>query len=197
MTTPTYFATPSDFRRWLQKHHLTAKELSVGFYKRDSGIPSLTWPQSVDEALCFGWIDGVRNSIDGQRYRIRFTPRKPTSIWSRINIGRVAALTKAGLMAPAGLKAFEARMEKKSGVYAFEQGKAQQLPPGFAKQLQGNAKAWKYFQAQAPWYQRTAIHWVISAKKEQTREKRLASLIACSAEGRSIAPLKVRERRQV
>lgn len=197
MTTATYFAAPSDFRRWLEEHHATAKELSVGFYKRDSGIPSLTWPQSVDEALCFGWIDGVRHSIDGQRYRIRFTPRKRTSIWSVINIGRVKALTKAGLMTPAGLKAFAARTAKKSGVYAFEQGKAQQLPAAFAKQLQGNAKAWKYFSAQAPWYQRTAIHWVISAKKEETRTKRLASLIACSAEERSIAPLKLRERRLV
>lgn len=195
MTEPIYFATPAELRSWFLKNHAHAKEVSVGFYKRDCGIPSITWPESVDQALCFGWIDGVRNSIDDKRYRIRFTPRKPTSIWSTINIARVKELTKLGLMKPAGLGAFKARDAKKSGVYAFEQRKAATLPPEFLKELERNRKAWTYFSAQAPWYQRTAAHWVVTAKREETKTRRLATLIECSAAGRSIAPLAVRKAR--
>ena len=186
---PKYFASPSEFRAWLEKHHTTATELSVGYYKRDSGVASMTWPESVDQALCFGWIDGVRNRVDAQRYRIRFTPRKTTSIWSNINIGRVKGLTKLGLMSPAGLKAFKARSDKKSGVYSFEQRTAATLPAALTKQLEADANAWTYFRAQAPGYQRIAAFWIVSAKKEETRARRFAQLLECSAAGRSIASL--------
>lgn len=188
MADPLFFATPAELRRWFEKNHATAKEASIGYYKRDSGVPSITWPESVDQALCFGWIDGVRNGIDDKRYRIRFTPRKTTSIWSTINIGRVKELTKLGLMKPAGLAAFEARSEKKSGVYSFEQAEASKLPAAFAKQLKANPKASAFFEAQPPWYQRSVTHWIVSAKKDETKEKRLADLIACSAAGRTVAP---------
>lgn len=184
-----FFATPADFRAWLDKNHAREQELSVGFYKRDSGQPSITWPESVDCALSYGWIDGVRNSIDEISYRIRFTPRKPSSIWSAINVKRVAELTKLGLMRPAGTKAFEARKGDKTGIYAYEQRKNAKLPPAFEKQFRANKKAWAYFQAQPPWYQRTASYRVISAKQEETRQKRLDQLIKDSAAGRPIKEL--------
>jgi uncharacterized protein YdeI (YjbR/CyaY-like superfamily) len=184
-----FFATPAGFRAWLGKHHATEQELSVGFYKRDSGRPSITWPESVDCALSYGWIDGVRNSIDEISYRIRFTPRKPSSIWSAINVKRVAELTKLGLMRPAGTKAFEARKGDKTGIYAYEQRKNAKLSPAFEKQFRANKKAWAYFQAQPPWYQRTASYLVISAKQEETRQKRLDQLIKDSGAGRPIKEL--------
>lgn len=184
-----FFATPDDFRTWLEQHHAIEKELLVGFYKRDSGKPSVTWPESVDCALSYGWIDGVRNSIDGISYQIRFTPRKPTSIWSAINVKRVAELTKLGLMRPAGLKAFEARKGDKTGIYAYEQRKNAKLTPAYEKQFRANKKAWKFFQSQPPWYQRTASYRVISAKQEETRQKRLGQLIKDSAAGRPIKEL--------
>lgn len=184
-----FFATPDDFRTWLELHHAIEKELLVGFYKRDSGKPSVTWPESVDCALSYGWIDGVRNSIDGISYQIRFTPRKPTSIWSAINVKRVAELTKLGLMRPAGLKAFEARKGDKTGIYAYEQRKNAKLTPAYEKQFRANKKAWKFFQSQPPWYQRTASYRVISAKQEETRQKRLGQLIKDSAAGRPIKEL--------
>ena len=184
-----FFAAPADFRAWLDKHHATEQELSVGFYKRESGRPSITWPESVDCALSYGWIDGVRNSIDEISYRIRFTPRKPRSIWSAINVKRVAELTKLGLMRPAGVTAFEARKGDKTGIYAYEQRKNAKLPPAYEKQFRANKKAWAYFQAQPPWYQRTASYRVISAKQEETRQKRLDQLIKDSAAGRPIKEL--------
>jgi uncharacterized protein YdeI (YjbR/CyaY-like superfamily) len=186
---PTFFATPADFRAWFERHHATSRELLVGFYKRDSGKPSITWPESVDQALCFGWIDGVRKSIDGASYSIRFTPRKTTSNWSTINVRRVKELTASGLMRPAGLEAFRRRSEKKSGVYSYEQRKSAELPAAARARFRANAKAWKFFQAQPPWYQRTATYWVISAKKEETRERRLDTLIRDSASRRTIGPL--------
>jgi uncharacterized protein YdeI (YjbR/CyaY-like superfamily) len=185
-----FFATPADFRAWLEKNHALHTELSVGFYKRDSGKPSLTWPESVDVALCYGWIDGVRNSIDAVSYRIRFTPRKPTSTWSAINVRRVAELTKLGLMHPAGVKAFEARSGDKTGIYAYEQRKTAKLPPLYEKRFRANKKAWAFFQKQPPWYRRTAAYRVISAKQEATREKRLAELIRDSEAGLSIKELR-------
>jgi uncharacterized protein YdeI (YjbR/CyaY-like superfamily) len=184
-----FFATPDDFRTWLEQHHAIEKELLVGFYKRDAGKPSVTWPESVDCALSYGWIDGVRNSIDGISYQIRFTPRKPTSIWSAVNVKRVAELTKLGLMRAAGMKAFEARKGDKTGIYAYEQRKNAKLTPAYEKQFRANKNAWEFFQSQPPWYQRTASYRVISAKQEETRQKRLNQLIKDSAAGRPIKEL--------
>lgn len=181
----TFFKTPAEFRRWLMKHHGTAAELLVGFYKRETGRPSLTWAESVDEALCFGWIDGIRNRVDDRSYSIRFTPRKPTSIWSAVNIRRVQALTEEGRMQPAGLKAFALRRENKSGIYSYEQRKAE-LDEPYAGLLKKNKAAHAFFTTQSPWYRKTAIWWVVSAKKEETRLKRLAELIDHSANGRTI-----------
>lgn len=186
---PTYFATPGAFRSWLEGNHASASELLVGFYKTSSGKPSITWPESVDEALCFGWIDGVRKSLGELAYTIRFTPRKPTSIWSAINVAKIAALRAANKMRPAGEAAFAKRTAEKTGVYSFERKEAAQLTPAQAARLKANAKASAWFSAQAPWYQRTAVHWVISAKQEATRERRLAELIRDSAAGRRIKTL--------
>jgi uncharacterized protein YdeI (YjbR/CyaY-like superfamily) len=189
---PKYFSSPAAWRAWLEKHHADTKELLVGFYKKDSGKPSITWPESVDEALCFGWIDGIRRSLDAVSYTIRFTPRKTGSTWSAINIQRVGELTKAGLMQPAGLRAFQQRQGERSEIYSYEQRKTATLSPAHQKQFRENKKAWGFFQAQAPWYRRTASWWVISAKKDETRQKRLAQLIDDSAHER---PLKELDRR--
>jgi uncharacterized protein YdeI (YjbR/CyaY-like superfamily) len=186
---PIFFATPSEFRMWLEEHHDESQEVWVGFYKRSSGKPSITWPEAVDQALCHGWIDGVRKGIDDVSYIIRFTPRKPRSIWSTVNVNRVGELTRLGLMRPEGLKAFEERDLKKSGLYSYEQRKGSKLEPAYENQLQANTKAWEFFQSQPPSYQQAASWWVISAKKEETRLKRLARLIEDSEQGRSIAPL--------
>jgi uncharacterized protein YdeI (YjbR/CyaY-like superfamily) len=190
---PTFFATPEKFRAWLSAHHAAATELVVGFYKRGSSKPSITWPESVDEALCYGWIDGVRRSLGEDAYTIRFTPRRPTSIWSSINVRRVEALSAAGRMQAAGLRAFEARTAAKTGIYSFERTEAAALTPAQERKLRANAKAARFFDSQAPWYRRAALHWVVSAKREDTREKRLAQLIADSAAGRTIAPLTRRQ----
>lgn len=186
---PTFFDTPTDFRRWLKRNHAKVAEFWVGFHKRGTGTPSMTWPESVEEALCFGWIDGIRKSVDPARYMIRFTPRKPTSTWSAINIKTATRLIKEGRMQPAGLAAFKARKDHESGIYSYEQ-RPQTLDPGYEKTFRRNKAAWAYFQKQPPWYRRTASYWVMSAKKEETRERRLATLIADSAQGRPIGPLK-------
>jgi uncharacterized protein YdeI (YjbR/CyaY-like superfamily) len=188
-TKPRFFATPAAFRTWLEHHHATESELVVGFYKTSSDRPSMTWPESVDEALCFGWIDGVRKSLGAEAYTIRFTPRKPTSIWSAINVAKVEALREAGKLRPAGETAFAKRTAEKTGVYSFERNEAAKLSPAQAAQLAANPKAAAWFAAQAPWYQRTAIHWVISAKQAATRERRLAELIRDCAAGRRIKQL--------
>jgi uncharacterized protein YdeI (YjbR/CyaY-like superfamily) len=182
---PTFFKTQSDFRRWFEKHHQSAKELLVGFYKKSSGRPSITWPESVDEALCFGWIDGIRRSIDDISYTIRFTPRRSTSIWSSINIKRALELIDQGLMRPTGLKAFRARKENKSGIYSYEQ-RSEQLPDPYAGIFKRNKPAWAWFEAQPPGYRKIMGWWVVSAKKEETRLKRLTKLIEESSEGRRI-----------
>jgi uncharacterized protein YdeI (YjbR/CyaY-like superfamily) len=184
-TTPLFFSTQSSFRKWLEKNHGKAKELLVGFYKVNSGKESMSWSQSVDEAICFGWIDGVRKSIDSESYSIRFTPRKPGSIWSAINIQKVENLSKQGLMHPSGMTAFEKRQEHKSRIYSYEKP-PENLSKDFLKKFQSNKKAWKYFQSMAPSYQRTAIHWVMNAKQENTRIKRVAELINDSEAGRKI-----------
>ena len=182
---PTFFSTPADFRRWLQAHHATEKELLVGFYKTGSGKPSITWPESVDQALCFGWIDGIRKRVDDESYTIRFTPRKPTSTWSAVNIKRVEELTQLGLMTPAGLKAFEARRENRSGIYSYEQRTAE-LPPAYDQVLKANRAAWTFFQAQPASYRKAAMWWIVSAKQEATRFKRLEQLIDLSAHEQQI-----------
>jgi uncharacterized protein YdeI (YjbR/CyaY-like superfamily) len=186
---PQFFATPADLRAWLQEHHASSSELWVGFHKKGSGRPSITWPESVDEALCVGWIDGVRKSLGDDRYTIRFTPRKPTSTWSAVNIQRMAELTREGRVLPAGQTAFDRRSEAKSGIYAYEQRDQAVLDEDAERQFRANEPAWEYFQAQPPWYRKTAIWWVVSAKKEETRRKRLATLIDDSAHGRPIAQL--------
>jgi uncharacterized protein YdeI (YjbR/CyaY-like superfamily) len=187
---PTFFPTPADFRKWLEKHHEQAHELLVGFYKKGSGKPSITWPESVDEALCFGWIDGVRRTIDDESYSIRFTPRRARSVWSNVNTKRVAELARQGRMHRSGLEAFEARDPKRSGIYSFEQReKNQKLGATYAAKFRANRKAWAFFQAQPPGYQRLASLWVMSAKKEETKLRRLAEVIKDSAAGRRIGPL--------
>lgn len=187
---PKFFATPEAFRRWLEQHHAKAGELWVGFYKKGSGRPSLTWPESVDEALCVGWIDGIRKSIDGERYTIRFTPRKPGSIWSAVNTRRVRELIAAGRMRPAGLRAFERRDPGKTNRYSFEQRHAAALDPAFEKRFQANKAAWAFFQSQPPGYRRTAAFYVMSAKQEETRVRRLDALIRDSAAGERIGLLR-------
>ncbi len=167
-----FFKTPENFRTWFEKNHLKKEELWVGFYKKDSGHKSITWPASVDQALCFGWIDGLRKSID----EIRFTPRRKTSIWSNVNIKKIEELTAAGLMMPLGIKIFEERKEDKSGIYSFER-KLITLDPAYEKIFKKNKQAWKWFSEQAPTYKKTVIWYVMSAKQEKTRLKRLDLLI--------------------
>jgi uncharacterized protein YdeI (YjbR/CyaY-like superfamily) len=186
---PSFFPTPSDFRAWLEAHHDMFQELFVGFHKKSSGKPSITWPESVDAALCFGWIDGVRRSIDETSYTIRFTPRRSTSTWSAVNIKRVRQLKKMSLMHPAGLKAFAARSEKKSGIYSYEQRKTAKFTREQEKQFRANNSAWAFFRSQAPWYQRVTTYWVISAKKEETKLKRLSVLIVHSQNQRTLPQL--------
>ena len=186
---PTFFTTFAAWRAWLALHHAEEKELLVGFYKKDSGNPSITWPESVDGALCFGWIDGVRRRIDEESYSIRFTPRKARSYWSNVNIKRVGELTERGLMHPAGMRAFEARTGERSGVYAFEQAIVQ-LSETQEMRFRKNKAAWEFFEKQPPWYRRTATWWVISAKREETRERRLTTLIEDSGNGKTIRTLK-------
>ncbi len=187
---PRFFATPVDFRPWLQEHHARAAELLVGFHKAKTGKPSLTWPQSVDEALCFGWIDGVRTSLGETSYTIRFTPRKPTSHWSAVNLKRVKELVAAKRMRPAGLRAYEKRSEGTSGRYSYEQRHTIELPAAALAKLRARAKAWKYFEAQPASYRTAAKHWVMSAKKQETRDKRLAILVDSSAAARPIPPMR-------
>jgi uncharacterized protein YdeI (YjbR/CyaY-like superfamily) len=186
---PTTFERPEDFRAWLEQHHDSEPELWVGYHKKGSGKPSMTWPESVDEALCFGWIDGIRKSIDAGRYMIRFTPRRARSIWSAVNIGRVAALREEGRMRPAGLKVFQARREDRSGIYSYEQRDQAKLEPAYEKRFRAKKKAWASFQARPKSYRQAAIRWVMTAKKEETRERRLATLIEASAAGRTVPPL--------
>ncbi|PIF63555.1 YdeI family protein [Flavobacterium sp. 11] len=177
--TPTFFATQAAFREWLEKHHKKETELLVGFYKVSSGKPSMTWSQSVDQALCFGWIDGVRRSIDNESYSIRFTPRRSSSIWSAINIQKVEELTKAGLMTPEGQKAFDLRTENKSRIYSHEKEPVA-LASNYESQFKMNSLAWDFFNTQAPSYKKVMIHWIMTAKQEKTRISRLEKTIQIS-----------------
>jgi len=187
---PTFFPTPDDFRAWLEENHGSETELWVGYYKVATGRPSITWPESVDEALCFGWIDGLRKKLDDESYVIRFTPRKPTSNWSAKNITRIEELIAEGRVRPAGLAIYEARDPDKSRVYSFERRKAAKLDAEQEARFRADEAAWELFQSMPPGYRRTAIHWVISAKREATRDRRLETLIEDSAVGRKIKPLR-------
>ena len=180
-----FFRSPCDLQKWFEKHHTNGEELWVGYYKKNSGKASIGWPESVDEALCVGWIDGVRKSIDDVSYKIRFTPRKRGSVWSRVNIKRCRVLAEQGRMRPAGLKAFEARRANKSGIYAYEQ-RREQLEEPYQGILQRNKAAWVFFQAQPPGYRKTLGWWVLSARQEETRLRRLKKLIEQSAIGKRL-----------
>lgn len=186
---PKFFATPEQFGVWLEEHHETATELVVGFHKKGTGRPSISWPESVEQALRFGWIDGVRRSLGDESYTIRFTPRKPTSNWSLINVAKVEELKERGLMAPAGLRAYEARTPERTGVYSSERTRPAVLPAEFERRFRASPAAWEWFAARAAGYRRTATHWVVSAKRAETRLRRLQQLIDCSAEGRDVPPL--------
>jgi len=164
----TFFKTAADFRAWLEKNHATATELNVGAYRKSSGLGGMTYLESVDQALCFGWIDGVVRKIDDTSFSHRFTPRKPGSHWSNVNVAHVARLTAAGLMHPAGLAAFAARSAQKTGIYAFERTAEPELPAAFAKRFRAEKSAWKFFQAQPPGYRRQALHHIVTAKQPAT-----------------------------
>jgi len=173
---PIFFANQSEFRKWLEKNHLTEKELVVGFYKVNTGKPSMTWSESVDQAICFGWIDSIRKTVDNESYSIRFTPRNPKSIWSEVNIKKVETLLEKGLMTPKGLELFTNRKEDKSSLYSYE-NKPVELPNEFRKQFESNKKAFEFFGKQSNSYKRTAYFWVLNAKLEKTRIDRLEKLI--------------------
>ena len=173
-----YMRSAAAFREWLEAHHATADEVWVGFRKRSTGLPSLTWPEAVDEALCFGWIDGIRKSVDETRYTIRFTPRRKGSNWSAVNLRKMAALLAQGRVSPAGLRAYEARDPARDAQYSYETRRG--LGPAEERVFKKDRKAWAYFQAQPPHYRRLSGSWVVSAKKEETRQRRLAVLVDCS-----------------
>ncbi len=172
-----FFNTASEFRNWLEENHQSATELWVGYFRKQTGKPSMTWPESVDQALCFGWIDGIRKKIDDERYCIRFTPRKPGSTWSRINIDKVEKMIKQGLMMSAGLEAYNRRKENKSGIYSFE-NEIKDLPEAYAEIFKKNRVAWEFYSTQPPSYRKTMTHWILSAKQDATKMKRLEKLIS-------------------
>lgn len=176
----TFFRTPAELRKWFARHHAAAAELLVGFYKKETGRTSVTWPESVDEALCFGWIDGIRRRRDDDSYTIRFTPRRPGSIWSAVNIRKARALIAARRMGPAGRKAFAARKENRSGIYSYEQ-RPERLGEPYEKVLREEEAAWTFFQGRPASYRRAVCWWVISARREETRHKRVRTLAAHSA----------------
>ena len=184
MTEPVFFESEADFRRWLEANHTTAPELLVGFWKKGSGKPSIDWPQARDQALCFGWIDGHRKSFGPDAYTIRFTPRRKGSIWSKVNVERYESLTTAGLMTPAGVRAYEENKHK-SGLYAYENVQ-KELTSDEEALFRGNEPAWADWEKRPPSYRKSALHWITSAKRPETRTKRLAELIAVSAEGRRL-----------
>lgn len=179
---PVYFTTAGEFRRWLAKHHASESVLLVGFHRRATGTPSITYPEALDEALCFGWIDGVRRTVDEDRYTIRFTPRKNDSYWSIVNTAKAEALIAQGRMHGSGLKVFQSRDAARTGEYEYER-EAATMTPAMRRTFRANAKAWKYYASEAPWYRRVTTWYVVGAKRPETRAARLATLIACSAKG--------------
>lgn len=184
-----FFATPEAFRAWLDANHDRSTEQWVGYYKKATKLPSITWPESVDQALCYGWIDGIRKSIDEKSYKVRFTPRKPKSHWSDVNIKKVEELTKAGLMRPAGIEAYSRRTEENSRKASFEQTEVI-LDKAYEQQLKANKVAWTYFNGSTPSYKKQTIWWIMSAKKEETRLRRLHILIESSEKGDVIPPFR-------
>ena len=186
---PTFFSNPAELRAWLNAHHDEASELWIGFYKKGSGTPSLTRSQAVDEALCFGWIDSRLKGVDDARYAIRFTPRKPRSVWSAANVKRVRELADAGRMTAAGLKVFELREKARSRIYSYEQPGEVRLEAADERKFRANRKAWVFFQRQGVSYRKAAVWWVVSAKAEETRLRRLAQLIDDSEHERTVPPL--------
>jgi len=182
---PVYFKNQDEFRLWLGENYDTASEIIVGYYKVNTGKPSMTWSESVDQAICFGWIDGIRRSVDNERYCIRFTPRNPKSIWSNVNIKKVEELKRKGLMQKAGLEAFNKRKDSESGIYSFE-NPTPQLSEVLEKILKTNVNAWEFFTKQAPSYQKITKRWVMSAKQETTRVSRLNKLIKASEESKKL-----------
>ena len=186
---PRFFETPEAFRAWLSEHHATVPELLVGFHKRGSGRPSISWPESVDQALCYGWIDGVRRSLGAESYTIRFTPRRVGSHWSAVNVAKMAELTAAGLVDPAGAAVFAARSENRTAQASYERAAPAELTPEEYAAFRAEPVAWEWFCGQAPWYRRTALHWVVSAKRPDTRARRLVTLIECSAGHQRYGPI--------
>jgi uncharacterized protein YdeI (YjbR/CyaY-like superfamily) len=193
MSEPIYFKSPQAFYDWLEQHHETEAEVYVGFHKQHTGKRAMSWSEAVDQALCFGWIDGRANKIDDDHYMQRFTPRRPNSNWSKVNVEKMARLIEDGRMRPAGLAAFEKRKDYRTGVYSFERD-SWELPAEYDGRLRANAVAAEYFDRRPPSYRRAAIHWVLSAKREETRERRLAQLIEDSARGLDVKPLRRPER---
>ena len=189
MSDPVFFPTPADLRAWLEAHHDSADELWVGYYKKATGIPSIDWPESVDQALCFGWIDGIRKSIDDKSYRIRFTPRRKGSHWSARNLGRMKHLIGAGLVTEAGMAAYRARDPENEKRAAYEQGEVR-LPDEYERQLKAVPEAWSYWEGERPSYRKQVTWWVVSAKREETRERRLGILIESCAQGEMIPPMR-------
>jgi uncharacterized protein YdeI (YjbR/CyaY-like superfamily) len=187
--TPLFFTSAADWRAWLAAHHETDTECLVGFVKASTGDANMSWSESVDEALCFGWIDGVRRRIDDRTYSIRFTPRKPASIWSAVNVAKMAKLEATGQLMPAGERAFERRAANKTAIYSYER-EAGEFSDAEGEQFRANEPAWTFFSNQAPWYRRTATHWVLGAKREATRTKRFAQLVEDSAAGRRLGHLR-------
>ena len=185
MSGPTFFPTEADFRRWLEANHEGADELLVGFWKKGSGKPSIDWPQARDQALCFGWIDGIRKSMGEEAYTIRFTPRRKRSVWSKVNLERFEALTSAGLMTPAGERALKESTGPK-GIYSYEKPLAK-FAPQEERSFRKNKAAWEYWGSQPPGYRKLVLNWVTTAKRPETRAKRLATLIEDCAAGRRIA----------
>jgi len=177
-----FFKSAAAFRDWLSKNHSAARELVVGFYKKESGRGGLAYPQAVDEALCHGWIDGVRHRVGEESYSIRFTPRKRDSIWSAVNLRHVQRLIEEGRMAPPGLAVFQARNQKRAGIYSYE-NRPSALAGGYRRELEASKEGLAFFESQPPWYRRTCAFWVMSAKKEETRRARLRKLVESSAAG--------------
>ena len=186
---PRFFRDATQLRRWFEQNHDTASELVIGYYKKATGKPTVSWEESVDEALCFGWIDGIRRSLGPDSYTNRFTPRRANSNWSARNVKRIRELIELGRMRPPGLAAFEARREQDTGTYSYEQ-RPQELPAQYEREVKRNTAAWEFWRSVAPSYRKAATWWVISAKKEETRARRLATLIECSANGERVPPLR-------
>jgi uncharacterized protein YdeI (YjbR/CyaY-like superfamily) len=186
----THFASASGFRRWLEANHEALDVLWVGYWKKETGRPGMTWEESVDEALCFGWIDGIRKRVDDQAYTIRFTPRRSSSTWSRRNIDRYRELAREGRVAPAGRAAWGRRSDERSGVYSFEQVTPSALPEAYLERIRALPAAWADWEARPPGYRRQVTHWVMSARREETRERRLVALIEDCAAGRKVKPLR-------